>query len=77
MIVKYEVRYWDEVEKKELDEKGLVAGADETSCINNIKKWYGKDNVSKFSIEYFLDVDAEDIFAFNAYTKEELKNILT
>lgn len=70
MIVKYEVKYWDDFDKEEVEDSGVVCGENEAECISSLYHYYGKDNVNKFSIEFLENTDD------NILTKENLEELI-
>lgn len=70
MIVKYEVKYWDDFDGGEVEDSGVVCGVNEAECISNLYHYYGKDSVNKFSIEFLENTDD------NILTKENLEELI-
>lgn len=68
MIVRYEINYWDEIDRLSKYEKGIIgAGDNETisNVVDKIYNYYGTSNISALKIfeleTVLIDSDIEDI----------------
>lgn len=75
MILKYNVRYFDEIEEGSAESKGLVSGADEMACLKEIEAYYGRLNIEKFSFEYFLEESIQNIIPCEEINLEDLEDV--
>lgn len=48
---KYEVFYWDEVEKKETVNKGITYADSYKNAVDNIEKYYGNNCIISLNIQ--------------------------
>lgn len=48
---KYEVFYWDEIEKKEAVNKGITYADSYKNAVYNIEKYYGNNNIISLNIQ--------------------------
>lgn len=67
MLVRYKIRYWDEIEHDIHNERGLTIGENLGDAVNRICDWYGKTNVSEISVyeceEVLVDEEIKDMLA--------------
>ena len=49
MLIKYIVKYWDEVENCAKEESGIVSASDWNGVFNRLYKYYGEDNIETFT----------------------------
>lgn len=56
MMFHYTVEYWDDYEKEEKTESGVIASVDMGSAVNRVVEFYGKENIGSVSIYELEDV---------------------
>ena len=70
MILRYEINFWDEVNREPQYEKGIAAqGNTVGEIVNNIYEYYGKNNVESLKIyecdDIMYDEELEEILKDN------------
>lgn len=63
MLVRYKIKFWDEIEKKNLTEKGITYGTTLGSAVDRISEWYGNViEITVYECEIILtDEDIQEI----------------
>lgn len=65
MLVRYKVRYWDEIDHNIRNEQGLTIGESLGDAVNRICDWYGKTNIAEITVyeceELLVDEEIRDM----------------
>lgn len=52
MFIHYKVKYFDEVNFREMEEEGITSGKDISDTVEKISDYYGKNNISSMYLDY-------------------------
>ena len=67
MLVRYNIKYWDEMERAILNEQGLTTGENLGNAVNKICDWYGANNVHEITVyeceEVLIDEEIKDMMS--------------